>query len=86
MRQWWELQFLRSARKDYDAMPAADRERMERTLDRLIRNPSQVDLKKLQGSDDYRIRSGRWRAVISFNHALHIITVLQIDQRKDAYR
>lgn len=83
----WELEFTRPGQKAFDALPPADREAMERTLDRLTRNPSDVDLKKIRGTADlYRVRRGRWRAIVIFDQARHVITVQEIDQRKDVYR
>lgn len=83
----WELEFVRRAEKAYAVMPPAQRAALERTFDRLTRNPGFVDLKRMQGTaNQWRIRQGRWRVIIVFDQTRHVITVQDIDQRKDVYR
>jgi mRNA-degrading endonuclease RelE of RelBE toxin-antitoxin system len=68
-------------------MPPAQRQALERTLDRMTRNPGAVDLKRMQGTaNQWRVRQGHWRAIVVFDQARHVITVQDIGQRKDVYR
>lgn len=46
-----------------------------------------VDVRKLQGfTDRHRLRWGRWRVQIERDRRTHTMTVLAIDDRKEAYR
>jgi mRNA-degrading endonuclease RelE of RelBE toxin-antitoxin system len=83
----WRIEVERAAQKALDALPGQDRKALIARLGRLSRGEQPVDLRKLQGRDDlYRVRSGRWRAVVSFNPTHHVITLLDVDDRKDIYR
>jgi mRNA interferase RelE/StbE len=44
------------------------------------------DVKKLQGSEDYRLRVGDWRVRFRFDHSAQTIRVLTILHRSEAYR
>lgn len=82
----WGLEFTRSAERAYAAMPGHDRAALARALDRLTRNPSSVDLQRVQGQPGvWRVRWGAWRAFIEFDQGAHMITVTRIAPRKDAY-
>lgn len=44
-------------------------------------------MKELQGNvGRYRVRSGRWHAVLERDKAQHTLTVIAVDDRKDVYR
>lgn len=83
----WRIGIERAARKALDELPEQDRRALMVRLSRLARGEQPVDVRKLQGREElYRLRSGRWRAVLTFNATRHTVIVLDVDDRKDAYR
>lgn len=50
-------------------------------------NPRPVGVKKLVGSrNDWRIRIGEYRIIYEVNDTAKMITVLQVEHRRNAYR
>ncbi len=80
----WRLAYSRRATRDLDAMPARDRRAMHDRLGRLAVDPRSVDLTKLAGNENqWRLRSGRWRAILELDTANGIITVLRVLPRNE---
>ncbi len=50
-------------------------------LERAISVLPQGDVRRLQGSDEYRLRIGDWRVLFRLDWQRHLITVLVIAQR-----
>ena len=83
----WRMVLTRRAEKDLDELPPHDREAVRRALSRLVTDPSSADLRKLAGrEDEWRLRVGRWRAILQLDTAAGTIGVLRILARSDAYR
>lgn len=84
----WNLRFTRTGRQGFEALPSeTDRAALAERLQRVARNEAGVDLLKLRGfAERYRVRSGRWRATIDRDKAAHTLWVIDVDDRKDAYR
>jgi mRNA-degrading endonuclease RelE of RelBE toxin-antitoxin system len=84
----WTVAFSRTARKGFDAIPeAVDRALLSNRLDALARGEPGVDVKKLRGyAERYRLRSGRWRAILDRDKATHTLWVIDVDDRRDVYR
>ena len=83
----WQLLLTRRAERDLGDLPSQDRAVVERALSRLPNDPTRSDLRKLAGRDDeWRLRIGRWRAILQLDTATGTITVLRILARRDAYR
>lgn len=56
-------------------------------LSRLAEDPFAGDVEKLRGKKNrFRLRSGRYRAIYEVDHAVKIISVLDVGHRKDIYR
>ena len=83
----WRLLIAARAQKELAALPARDREAMSDALSRLATEPSSVDLRKLQGREDlWRVRVGRWRAILRFEASEGTVQVLRVVARSRAYR
>ena len=83
----WRLALTRRAERDLADLPPLERAAVERALSRLLSDPSGSDLRKLAGRDDeWRLRIGRWRAILQLDTATGMITVLRVLARRDAYR
>ena len=68
-------------------MPTADQQRLRDAFRALERDPQLVDFKKLGGAQDlWRLRVGRWRAIIRFDTASGLLTVERVLPRDRAYR
>lgn len=75
------------AEKNLRAMEAGQRQEIKAILDSMEINLSSLRKKKLQGyKDRWRIREGNWRIIYQDLKKSGIVYVLDIKQRKDAYR
>jgi mRNA interferase RelE/StbE len=73
-----EKEILRLNSPEYDQVRAK--------LRGLPENPRPSGCRKLQGSDGWRLRVGRYRIVYEIDDARQIVTVLKVAHRKDVYR
>ena len=58
-------------------------QRLQEAIDGL---PMLGDIKKLKGSNDYRIRIGDMRIIFAMDHTERTVYVKTIDNRKDIYK
>ena len=86
MRAARTIVFAASAAKEFDALEAAVRARVERALDQLALNPLNLrnQIKRLKGYPALRLRVGDWRIIFRFRG--DEIIVLAIGHRREAYR
>jgi mRNA interferase RelE/StbE len=83
----WSLEVTGPAGKDLADLPPTQRQAVRRALDRLVDDPSSVDLKKLAGrSNEWRLRVGRWRLVLRLDTSTATMYVLRVLPRSRAYR
>ena len=80
------IQYSKQADKALNAMPQNQAAKIEAKIDVLATNPAALanNIKALKGSNCLRLRVDNWRVV--YTEDLVIISVLDIDQRKDIYR
>ena len=72
----YEIIFVRSARKELQALPDAVSERILDKIELLATNPHSPDSRKLRGhSDLWRIRIGEYRVVYSIDDKNQVITI-----------
>ena len=57
--------------------------RILKKVDELSENPFSKDIKKLKGSDDFRLRVGDYRVIFSIEQ--NIIQILKVGHRKNVY-
>ncbi len=68
-------------------MTARDRQALMRVLLNLTEDPGAVDLRKLAGREnEWRLRVGKWRAVLELDTRSGEIHVLRVLPRSRAYR
>ena len=80
----WRLVYSRRATRDLDGLPSGDRAAMHRRLGQLAADPCSVDLTKLGGEEHvWRLRSGRWRALLELDARSGTITVLRVLARNE---
>ncbi|MCC6399995.1 MAG: type II toxin-antitoxin system RelE/ParE family toxin [Flavobacteriales bacterium] len=83
----YAIEWLRSARKEIDAIPPRTAVRIVEAVGRLAQNPRPAGCKKLKGHDDlWRIRIGSYRVVYFIGDAIRLVRVEKVSDRKDAYR
>lgn len=77
-----EVQFSKTATKDLRKIPKLEARKLIVKLDNYAAS-GQGDVKKLQGSEFYRLRSGNYRAIFEIESN---ILVVRVAHRKDIYR
>ena len=85
----YKIEFKKSAKKEFEKLPANIQERVLEALRFLSQNPySEVlQVKKLRGADSlYRIRLGDYRILYTIENAKLVIIVIKIGHRSDVYR
>lgn len=83
------VEFTKSARKEFERLPAKVRGNAVEALSLLSKNPYSALLKtkKLKGADNvYRIRIGEYRIVYEIRDDRLIVLVIKIGHRSDVYR
>lgn len=81
----WAVRFERRAEKDLGRLDAQVAQRVVAALDRLlVRDPS-VDVRRLKGSDEWRLRVGDWRVRLRLDFESNTIIVVRILPRGRAY-
>ncbi|MCZ2390534.1 MAG: type II toxin-antitoxin system RelE/ParE family toxin [Acidobacteria bacterium] len=81
--------FVRSARKEFDRLPAKLRSKIAEALSLLSQNPYSelLKVKKLKGADQlYRIRIGDHRVVYEVRNTSLVVVVIKIGHRSEIYR
>ncbi|MBL7985851.1 MAG: type II toxin-antitoxin system RelE/ParE family toxin [Flavobacteriales bacterium] len=83
----YTIEWLRSARKELDAIPARTAVRIVEAVGNLAEEPRPPGCKKLKGHDDlWRIRIGSYRVIYFIGDAIRLVRVEKVSDRKDAYR
>ena len=85
----YQVEFVRSARKEFERLPAKLRVRVVEALNILSQNPHSefLRVKKLKGAEElYRIRIGDHRLVYEVRDERLVVIVVKIGHRRDVYR
>ncbi len=80
----YEVVLSRSAQKDLLRLPADQQDRIIGVLERASVSPLQ-HVKRLSGSDAYRLRAGKLRIILDINEKAKRIEVLRIGNRETVY-
>lgn len=80
------IEFSPAARKTFLKLPQQLQQRIAHKINLLITNPRPPDCKKLQNSENYRIRIGEWRVIYRVEDNILLITLLKIGHRREIYR
>lgn len=84
----FKVEFVKSAKKEYDKLPQGVKAKINEVLSVLSRNPYSelLNIKKLKGEDSlFRVRLGDYRVVYLIENKKLIIVVIKIGHRKDVY-
>lgn len=82
------LEFARAAEKTLEKISADRRRQIILQIKALAANPTtrRLDVKRLAGSDLYRLRVGQYRVLFSVDEATEVLTVQLIRTRGDVYK
>jgi mRNA interferase RelE/StbE len=79
--------FARSARKELQNLDPPVARRIIKQIETLVTDPRPSGVVKLEGAIDlWRIRVGQWRVVYRISDREHLVDVIAVRHRSDAYR
>ncbi len=82
----YEVHFRKSVIKDLDPIPKRDVQRIVEAISALADNPRPPQVRKLTGSERYRLRCGVYRVLYEIQDDVLVVCVVKVAHRKDAYR
>jgi mRNA interferase RelE/StbE len=83
----YEIRFANKVLKQISTFPATARDRILAAFQELQANPLGHGTQKLAGNPiTYRYRVGEYRILYAVDHAAKVVTVLEVDLRKNIYR
>lgn len=85
----YRIEFVKSAEKEFDRLPAKIKSKTAEALHLLSLNPYSelLKIKKLKGAEDlYRIRLGDYRIVYEVRDERLIVLIIKIGHRREVYR
>ena len=83
----WEVEWSNRARADVAALDQQIRRRVLAAIV-LLSETREGNLQKLRASsiDEWRLRVGDWRVILTFDYPNNILTVMQVQHRREVYR
>jgi len=82
----YNIFFKDSVRKDLDAIPKNDLQRIIERIGNLAENPRPLGCEKLSGQEKYRLRQGNYRIIYSIEDTQLIVWVVKVGHRREVYR
>jgi len=83
----YAITFARSARRELQALESGLAGRILQKIEALATHPRPRGSRKIQGAQDlWRIRIGEYRVIYKVADAQHLIDVVAVRHRRDAYR
>ena len=76
----------RSAAKELEDLPIADRRRVVERISALSSDPRPRGCEKLSGEEKYRLRQGSLRILYEIDDTQAAVTIVKIGHRRDVYR
>ncbi|MBK8250744.1 MAG: type II toxin-antitoxin system RelE/ParE family toxin [Gemmatimonadetes bacterium] len=82
----YSVRFVRSARKELEALPDAAVQRIFPRIEALADDPRPAGCKKLRGGHDlWRLRVGNFRVVYQVDDGVLVVEIRAVGDRKDVY-
>lgn len=85
MTEPWSWVATSRARRDLRRLDPPDARRIIEAFDRFVEDPRAGDIRKLQGSTEWRLRVGELRVRFTFDDASRVIHVVRVLPRGRAY-
>ena len=85
----WQVIYRKKSRKLLDRLPERQRRRIENAIEKLRENPfyrDDLDTKKLEASENWRLRVGDWRIIYYLYERRLMIEIIEIGARGDIYK
>ena len=82
----YEIAYKATAVKELEGLQKQEQTRIVAAIEKLKDNPYPPNTKKLQGSNNYRIRVGNYRVVYQIKKDVLIILIIKIGDRKEVYK
>lgn len=79
----YEIILRSAAKKQLDELSEPEFLRVSNVINELEQNPRPFKVKKLAGSDYYRVRTGDLRLVYHLNGKNHVLTIVRIARRNE---
>jgi mRNA interferase RelE/StbE len=79
------LRFTRSAEKELRRLDPQIRTRVLGALERLAADDRSLDVRRLTGSEHFRLRVGDWRVIFDYNRDTQTVLVRHVLPRGRAY-
>ncbi len=79
------LRFTRTAEKELRRLDPPIRARVSGALDRLSADDRSLDVRRLTGSEHFRLRVGDWRVIFNYDRATQTVLVRHVLPRGRAY-
>ncbi len=79
------LRFTRSAEKELRRLDPPIRSRVLGALDRLAADDRSLDVRRLTGSEHFRLRVGDWRVIFDYDRDTQTVLVRHVLSRGRAY-
>jgi mRNA interferase RelE/StbE len=79
------LRLTRSAEKDLRRLDPPVRKRVLSGLDRLVAEDRSLDVRRLTGSEHFRLRVGDWRVIFDYDRESETVLVRRVLPRGRAY-
>jgi len=77
------INWTRGALEELNKLESSIARRIVKKVDELSENPFSKDIKRLKGSDDFRLRVGDYRIIFDINETK--ILILKVGHRKNIY-
>lgn len=81
----WAIRFEARAERDLRRLDPRVARRVVEALDRILARDPSIDLRRLKGSDEWRLRVGDWRVRLQLDFETRIVIVVRVLPRGRAY-
>jgi mRNA interferase RelE/StbE len=79
----YNIEWKEHALQDIEKLESSIARRIIKKVDELSENPFSKEIKRLKGSNDFRLRVGDYRVIFSIER--NVIQILKIGHRKNIY-
>ena len=79
----YDIKWKEHALQNIEKLESSITRRIIKKVDELSENPFSKDIKRLKGSNDFRLRVGDYRVIFSIEN--NIIQILKVGHRKNIY-
>jgi len=81
----YSIELTRNSEKEFDKLPKDMQIRLVNVLERIKINPFHF-IKRKEGTDDFILRIGDYRAIVEVDISKQLIYVVKIGHRKSIYK